>query len=73
MTASETRTVLEARWVTDSRDVPHYDVGEPGREWYSYDGDEWWNYATGETVRGEYFESCDIRLVGGPRDGVIVG
>ena len=40
--------------------------------WLSDDGD-WWTTLSGEPLRGEEFERATIRLVGGPRDGQIVG
>lgn len=69
MTTDE-RYTYEAIWDEDGH---YYQIrhGEGHQFWMSDDGDIWVTL-DGLPIRDPAFEDCDIRLMGGPRDGEVV-
>ena len=62
----KTTVVVDAMW---DESLGAYQTPQ---DWSSVDGDIWYD-AGGELVDSPDFHGCSIRLVGGPRDGVVVG
>lgn len=77
-----TRNIVDAQWVDDVRDDGDYSCYITPAGWCSFGGpmcgDEWvWGgseteHAAGSLVDDDDFSRSTIRLVGGPRDGVLV-
>jgi len=65
---TQTRNHYEARWTEIGN--RYQIIGQP---WISRDGIEWIDSRTSEPVDTEEFHSASITLMGGPRDGEVLG